>query len=638
MSLIPIPLQTKTVSTLFPILGFLNSSNVESTQSPLSGQIPSPSSKLLEAEKLFQPELPSSSFEGLRVNHSSPSSSPSSSSPPSSGHHHAVRSRMQTLSSSSHILDGDDSRFCSSPLECHLDMNERCVRSPSGGSFCGCREPFYRNSKSGICELKQPVQLVLRFNSIPFMEEFGKKNTPEFIKARELMEIILFEVIKSSTVLSELIKDIKILKFSGGSLQVTCLLLLVNPGLKSEEEHSSRARLRKDSLALLLVKEISVAAHDLNSTTRVPIGSSYNNPETSKAGNGSQDNSSSSSSSDNYSPGITKSFDFSITEIETNVNPCSFDDLNYCDERAKCVHFGAESFGGGFSCTCAESLTDHSPHPSYRGEICTIQCPENYCENNGHCHVDPVDSKLYCTCNNWNVGMRCQYSGIVVFSVLGVVMLLLLFVVGCTSAAFCGQRRIIATNTPVPIQPSSSSHSSRYTVGNKPIVTSCYEEHIRPFRITIDNPYEGLTNNITTASPSMTHVECPLHHHHSQPHQYEPNDRLPPRTSFEENDRNMPSLSFPHNLSNHTTPSPSPRPSISAAVETEGGNNSNTRPGNSVSTKPGITSTTSNGSSSERIPVTVPISVITPPTPEVALDKPARGGLKQVPTNTKKAM
>lgn len=179
-------------------------------------------------------------------------------------------------------------------------------------------------------------------------------------------------------------------------------------------------------------------------------------------------------------------------------------------------------------------------------------------------------------------------------------MLLLLFVVGCTSAAFCGQRRVIAA------APNTISPSSRYPVSNKP-VSSCYEEHVRPFRITIDNPYEGLTNNIATCSPS--HVDCPLHRHHSL------NDRLSPRTSFEENDR------IPHNLSNHASPVPSPRPSISAAVQTEGAGN-NISGSNCITTEPGFGPTTGSG-------VVVPISVITPPTPEVALDRPARGISKQ---------
>ena len=358
----------------------------------------------------------------------------------------------------------------------------------------------------------------IRFNSLEYSKDLSRKNSPSFLRTKEVIEMTLLEVFRSSSVLKNLIKDIKVMEFSSGSLTASFLLLMAD---------TSSAAKTKESLALLLVKEISVSIHELNTSRS---SSAYN---------------------------------MVVTEIETDVNACQFDDLNYCSPDALCIKTRE-----GFACVCSDRHVDHSPHPSYLGEVCKVECPENYCENNGHCHIDK-ESRLYCTCNNWNVGLRCQYSGVVVFSVLGLVMILLLFVVGCTSAAFCGRNRAPLTQ---PLMAPASPYP-------KPI-SSSYDDHIRPFRITIDNPYELHDHNI----PTERHV------------------RISPRHSIEDNERIQGSSDHCHNQSSCLSSSnPSPRPSLCAGVQTD-----------SVQTQ---------------------ISVLTPPPTEVALDRPARGLLIPNKTN-----
>lgn len=378
-------------------------------------------------------------------------------------------------------------RFCTTSTDCHLDLNERCV-SQGTFSVCDCREPFLRDAATNSCEIKRAVRIGVKFCALSFTPELSKKNTPLYIRMKELAEKTIMSIVAYSPVLALGVSEARVSDFSDGSLQATCYLFV---------RESLYRRGSMEALSLLLVKEISVAVHELNATK-------------------------------DASP----AYDMVVTELDTAINPCALSELNYCSDEAVCVPSKY-----GFACKCDERFTDTSPHPAFPGETCSIECPESYCQNGGHCHVGKRDAVLYCTCNNWNVGARCQYSGIVVFSVLGVVVVLLLFVVGCTASAFCGHRASMQEN------------AIQYS---KPVTPNYNEEHIRPFRITIDNPFD-----------SMQPAELPMQNNNIQ---NDKRTRPSPRPSLDENTH--------YALSSAASRTPSPKPRLSprlsvAAIQTD---------------------------------------------------------------------
>ena len=437
-------------------------------------------------------------------------------------------------------------QICSSNSDCHIDLNERCVQvSYLPYMICGCGQAFVRNNVNGVCELKKGVRIVLRFNSLAFVSEYLKTTTPGFIRMRELTESTLLSIVNSSSQLTDCVKDIRIVSFqkppdepsNEASLEAEALIYITNSLYQSIKS-------RENSLALVFVKEISVSIHELNNSRF------STNPE----------------------------FDVVVTQIEADVDPCQVDDLNYCSPNSLCFFALNEN---RYSCSCKDRFTDLSPHPRFLGEVCSLECPDNYCSNDGHCHVDKVSSALYCTCNHWNVGSRCQYSGIIVFSVLGVIFLLLLFVVGCTASAFCGQRR--DSNV------TDSSDISRHRLMQpKPsLLSSCPEDHsARPFRITIDNLNYASDTSMTPViqfSPSSlvqqsSRESCDFtaqHHSHHSPHHSQHVVKQvihhpPPDTEAHcPHPITVPTSQITHMLPCHPTPSPRPSLSSTVAVQTE---------------------------------------------------------------------
>ena len=408
------------------------------------------------------------------------------------------------------------------------------------------------------------------------MTEYLKKTTPGFIRMKELTESTLRNIVNTSSQLTECVKDIRVVSFQrpldetpsdGPSLEAEVLIYITNSLYQSIKS-------RENSLALVFVKEISVAVHELN-TSRFS-----SNPE----------------------------FDAAVTQIEGDVDPCQVDDLNYCSADSSC--FMTTSTDNRYACLCKDRFTDLSPHPRFPGEICSLECPDDYCSNDGYCHVDRTSNELYCTCNHWNVGSRCQYSGIVVFSVLGVIVLLLLFVVGCTAAVLSGQRRAGGTSD-------SSENSRHHLIHQKSsLVSSCPEEHpsIRPFRITIDNlnyasdtishgtPVIQFTPGLVQQSSRESGDFTSHPQIYSQPQQHQSIPQVVHHSPPPETEACCSHVT--HEFSNNTSPIPSPRPSISTiGVQTEDLNRSDK------------------------------MSPVTPTTREVSLDKPPRGGLKVLPND-----
>lgn len=414
--------------------------------------------------------------------------------------------------------------MCMSHADCHIDLNERCVHVAFlPYMVCGCGQSFVRNTSNNVCELKRGIRLVFRFNSLPFAPEYYRTNTPGFIRMKELIETTLFIVINASTQLSQCVKDTRVISFrrphddpTDSSLEAETLMFITNSLYQSIKS-------REKSLALVFVKELAVSIHAINA-------SRYDtSPE----------------------------FDAIITEIEADINSCAMSDLNYCSTDASCMFFEREN---RFSCMCRDRFTDTSPHPRYQGEICSLECPEDYCSNDGHCHVDKLTASLYCTCNHWNVGARCQYSGIVVFSILGIVVILLLFVVGCTASVFCGGSR---SSSPV----GSSELSQRSLLQPKPslLSSSCEDHSVRPFRITIDNMNYG--DGVGGGAPIIQFSPGTLVQQASRRESTDYGHHNPPST-VSHGYGTCPSTLSPHHLMSYH-PTPIPSPSISTAVQTE---------------------------------------------------------------------
>jgi hypothetical protein len=424
-------------------------------------------------------------------------------------------------------------------IDCHLDLNERCIQEPGMAyTTCGCGRAFVRRSgHESVCELKRGIRLLIRFASLSFVSELFRPATPSFIRMKELTQLTLRSVVHASDSLSQCVKDMRILSFKSSSSS-SCSHSLPDPRNCVEAETLvyitdslfQQIVTRETSLALVFVKEISVSVHQLNRT--------------------------------NFSK--SPQFDLTVMEIESDVDPCLLPDLNFCSptDSSLCLRSESSDSRTVFSCECKDRFSDLSPHPLFPGEVCRLQCPHDYCSNDGHCHVDRSSSHLYCTCNHWNVGSRCQYDGIVVVSVLAVIVLLLLLVVGCTASVFCSDRRTATAAAAAAAdhqQNMSRRNISSYQdpgsrqnlVHAKPslLSSSCPDEQIRPFRITIDNLNYGPTD--ARPAPGTPVV------------QFSPTSLAPPthRDSCS---------SGQHHLVSSMSPVPSPRPSVSvAAVQTE---------------------------------------------------------------------
>ncbi|RWS13647.1 serine-rich adhesin for platelets-like protein [Dinothrombium tinctorium] len=329
-------------------------------------------------------------------------------------------------------------RICLRSSDCQLDLNERCV--PNGSHrICSCAQPFRKNSETNVCEIISGVKIVARFGSTAYKADLNRVNSPTFIKMKNWAENALWSLIRQSSILSEGISEIKVIGFSKGSLLVHALILI----------HSSLIRNRKriKKLDLVLATEFSLVIDNFSKQL------------------------------DNFGTQVNAS-DITIIDINTDVNPCELNELNYCSKNAICVQSNEHSLNLGFQCKCKKGYADSSPHPSYLGESCSVECPQSYCSNDGHCHVDD-ENGLYCTCQDWNIGPRCQYSGVIVLSALAVIVALLMLIVGCSVYAFCGWR-----------SRNNTSQNAQLMVDPQ------YEEAVRNMRVTIDNHYEPEENHL----------------------------------------------------------------------------------------------------------------------------------------------
>ncbi|XP_015789455.1 uncharacterized protein LOC107366380 isoform X2 [Tetranychus urticae] len=331
----------------------------------------------------------------------------------------------------SHDENHSNYRLCSSPYNCHLHLNERCVSS-ANFNVCQCVEPFHRTNHSEPCRIKKGALITVSFGNLIWSDDLANIYSPRFIETKDQTERSLRVIMDRSPLLASGIVSIGVLSFSPGSVSAKAMVHVRND-------------LFTNNFKVNLAREMTQAVADLSeSASSMPSELLFRN--------------------------------VTIKAIQDDIDPCGIADLNYCSPNSVCLPIPPQGAIAanllsepGFRCQCKPGFTDLSPNPYYPGEVCRVECPLSYCENGGHCLVNALDSTLYCTCQDWNVGPRCQYSGILVFSVLGVVVILLMLIVACTTSAFCGKR------------------VTRETVFSRRVSPVTYDDTIRPFRIAVNN-------------------------------------------------------------------------------------------------------------------------------------------------------
>ncbi|XP_058461129.1 uncharacterized protein LOC131436427 isoform X2 [Malaya genurostris] len=94
-----------------------------------------------------------------------------------------------------------------------------------------------------------------------------------------------------------------------------------------------------------------------------------------------------------------------------DVDECTSDDLNDCDEDANCTNMF-----GTFRCECEYGYRDPwADQPQRAGREC-LSCPDSYCNNRGTCMYDSSNNKQVCKCLGSYYGTQCEIDG----EVLGV--------------------------------------------------------------------------------------------------------------------------------------------------------------------------------------------------------------------------
>ncbi|XP_053689205.1 uncharacterized protein LOC128738238 isoform X2 [Sabethes cyaneus] len=94
-----------------------------------------------------------------------------------------------------------------------------------------------------------------------------------------------------------------------------------------------------------------------------------------------------------------------------DVDECTSDDLNDCDEEATCTNMF-----GTFRCECGYGFRDPwADQPQRAGREC-LSCPDSYCNNRGTCMYDNANNKQICKCLGSYYGTQCEIDG----EVLGV--------------------------------------------------------------------------------------------------------------------------------------------------------------------------------------------------------------------------
>ncbi|XP_013777871.1 uncharacterized protein LOC106462492, partial [Limulus polyphemus] len=272
-------------------------------------------------------------------------------------------------------------RFCTSIQHCNASQKERCV-SKGTHSVCECGSAFARNPETSVCQEKIPVMASLKFPNEEFITGLDNPTSVVHQRKKRDAEQTMWSVVQLSDSLQKLVAHVIIDGFSAGSVVLNIQMIL--------------AGLHEDMSPEELEKFVGQELEDVLSNKIHLLQGALLNLE---------------------------------NAILLRINPCQYEELNYCSKNADCLP--DKSKAGGFQCVCREKYTDNSPDDDYPGEVCIAICPKDFCRNNGHCRVGS-DDNFYCSCAEWYVGWRCEIPGQAIIggvAAIAVVLLVVLIVV-----------------------------------------------------------------------------------------------------------------------------------------------------------------------------------------------------------------
>ena len=288
--------------------------------------------------------------------------------------------------------------FCLNDFNCQLNLNQRCVNNN-----CKCIQPFFKQDESRECKLLKGSLIAFKYYELKYLNQLENVNSPQYIKFKYDIETSLRYIINTSHSLSSNIIHLQLINISNFPHTSTFLvevLIMIKEKLFS---NNFKVDFTREMTKAILKLPANILLSNENSDYNPDLDSSY--------------------------------FNLSIVSIDFNINPCTIQDLNYCGENSICTQ--KANHMTGFECKCKPGYTDNSPNPSYSGEVCIMQCPVSYCQNNGHCLIDPNDLSLYCTCTNWNLGNRCQYTPLIVFTLFASIIILIMLLIGSLFYILC---------------------------------------------------------------------------------------------------------------------------------------------------------------------------------------------------------
>lgn len=284
----------------------------------------------------------------------------------------------------------ENQRFCLSSSDCYLELNERCILKEKY-SICDCAKSFFRDEFTRRCQINKLIRTVFKVTFSHDNKSISlNKNSHEFLQFRTKLDNNLWFYINYSNYLNLIIQKTEFVEFNPSNQSITLDFYLKNRHIISHNSFIENN----------FIQEIS---SKLSQTLKTLIDDQVINF-------------------------------FNVEEIFDDLDPCTIHSLNYCNENSYCTRI--ENSEIGFRCSCKNSFTDLSPHPQFIGEICQIQCTSDYCYNDGFCIINNAKS-LECKCFNWDFGNRCQFSGILVVSIAGLLLVMLIIILTFSLSIIC---------------------------------------------------------------------------------------------------------------------------------------------------------------------------------------------------------
>ena len=280
-------------------------------------------------------------------------------------------------------------RYCISSTDCNIQLNERCI-TRTKYSFCGCKEPFFREKVSQKCQIKKLIRLLFEISS-NYSNNLINSNSIEFIQMKYSIERNIWSVIMNSSHLLTIVDSIKVIQLIDTKIVVDFYVKIADP---SNDFHHKYIEYHFWYRLMSIIRGIDFKSN-LNS------------------------------------------FDLRAIEISENIDYCSVKELNYCSDYAVCVE--DKSLYPKFECRCKPGLTDLSPNTQFKGEICALKCNTDFCGAGGLCEIRN-ETEIHCICMNWNFGERCQYSFNTLLCVVALLLILSIFFSFCLTSLYCGYK------------------------------------------------------------------------------------------------------------------------------------------------------------------------------------------------------